>query len=788
MADESKIKFSQFPELTEAAAEGTDYFGGYTPGGDNKRMTLENMSGFMLHKSNAGEAFKDNFVKVSETEPQSADNRIWVKDGTTEEVEVPTYEEFNELKNNNSYNILYGLFSTVTKTIAGVTYAFEGNHVTVSGASTGTSVYVLLPGSVLPSDMVPGHTYPVKYETSSNDVRLRIIYRDSSGTTLSTTFYVENGVTEVPADAVSWTIGLVVVNGKTFVTPESVLIGGILSAKTNLDISTDIAQETENRVSADTELMVAFHEHVDDMAGVTEIEMVDGAYIDCSGSTVNLNAPVAHASYRYAVVECSRGDLFSIKGTGGSASRLYAFVNTSGGVIAVANSNLTVTDYLEIIAPESASFLVLNDKSKAVSYIGRMIKSRVTRLEERAFNDLSSNSFWEQGGISSASGAIAGNATRIRTPLIPNVVKTVRCAPHVKYAVFVYDPHTSNYLGLWNGSSIEKSVHWFNSLSPYNGRILGQYKIRILGARTVDSRDIAPSEYASFAIEVATDYTMSAYGEAADAGVCSDMISDAANNNTNLVVISHRGTRLTRPDSTSSAYIHAKECGFSYAEGDLQRTRDGHYVIGHDNSILSRTGIDANISDMDLSELKALDFGVHLFPEYAGQAILTLEEFLQLCNNLGLKPVLDFKTKTEEQVAEIMEILDCYGLDIYNMNGSLQTLKYILALRPNQFVRRSYETYTATVESEINSLFTDFPDAKFMVAYNYGPSWTDGILLGIKSRGIDLCVYEVNSGSAFESQLMAVQRYYVHTIMCGGDFNPTKYALKRDNNILVPDS
>lgn len=253
---------------------------------------------------------------------------------------------------------------------------------------------------------------------------------------------------------------------------------------------------------------------------------------------------------------------------------------------------------------------------------------------------------------------------------------------------------------------------------------------------------------------------------------------------TNVVSISHRGTRTTRPDSTSIAYINARMCGFKYAEGDLQRTLDGHYVIGHEDDIYDRTGVHKLISQTNLAELKTIDFGSYLFANYSGQAILTLEEFLDLCNNLGMTPVLDFKTKTSAQVSEILSIIDAYGLPIYNINGSLDTLKYVLANKPDQFVRRSYDNYSNAVESEITSLFNAYPNANFMVAYYIaGTGWTDTVLKGLVDRGIPVCPYEINSGTQWETYCSG--KYYIHNIMVGSEFDPSYYASHRDNNILV---
>ncbi|MCI4384890.1 hypothetical protein PGIGA_G00044040 [Pangasianodon gigas] len=67
--------------------------------------------------------------------------------------------------------------------------------------------------------------------------------------------------------------------------------------------------------------------------------------------------------------------------------------------------------------------------------------------------------------------------------------------------------------------------------------------------------------------------------------------------------ISHRGGSGERIESTMEAFTHAVEVGTEMLELDCHLTHDGHVIVSHDENLLRQTGLDANISDLNLEEL-----------------------------------------------------------------------------------------------------------------------------------------------------------------------------------------
>lgn len=129
--------------------------------------------------------------------------------------------------------------------------------------------------------------------------------------------------------------------------------------------------------------------------------------------------------------------------------------------------------------------------------------------------------------------------------------------------------------------------------------------------------------------------------------------------------IAHRGASFHAPESTRPAMALARELGADYLELDLQRTRDGHLVAIHDDTLSRTTNVeavfperaDAPVSDFTLAELKRLDAGSwfneawseRARPGFEGLEILTLDEVYEIARGGDNRPGLYIETKAASQ-------------------------------------------------------------------------------------------------------------------------------------------
>ena len=112
--------------------------------------------------------------------------------------------------------------------------------------------------------------------------------------------------------------------------------------------------------------------------------------------------------------------------------------------------------------------------------------------------------------------------------------------------------------------------------------------------------------------------------------------------------IAHRGLSSRAPENTIKAFQLAGEAGFWGAETDIRRTKDGYFVLMHDDTLKRMCGIDKTPGDMTLAEIKGSPVtGGNHWKEYqsdrSATTIPTLEEYLQTCLEYRMVPVVEIK-------------------------------------------------------------------------------------------------------------------------------------------------
>jgi glycerophosphoryl diester phosphodiesterase len=145
---------------------------------------------------------------------------------------------------------------------------------------------------------------------------------------------------------------------------------------------------------------------------------------------------------------------------------------------------------------------------------------------------------------------------------------------------------------------------------------------------------------------------------AAAAGV-SLLVFTATHNNQRVVVIAHRGASLDAPENTLSAFRKAIEERADYIEMDVQESGDGVVMVVHDSDLMKVADSPLKIWEATAEELRAVDLGSRVGPQFAGEKVPTLEEALQTCRG---RAKMDIELKSyghgrhlEERVVALVE-------------------------------------------------------------------------------------------------------------------------------------
>ena len=162
-----------------------------------------------------------------------------------------------------------------------------------------------------------------------------------------------------------------------------------------------------------------------------------------------------------------------------------------------------------------------------------------------------------------------------------------------------------------------------------------------------------------------------------------------------LINYAHRGASGYAPENTFAAFYLGQRMGANGIETDVQRTRDGVLVLFHDNNSMLRTaGRPEAIQHMTYAQLLELDLGAYMGKAFAGERIVTLEEFLRHFGGKALHLAIEIKEYGVE--ADTLALIDryCRKDHVIVTSGNLASLREMHRLDPD--MRLGYLTRIVT--------------------------------------------------------------------------------------------
>ena len=93
-----------------------------------------------------------------------------------------------------------------------------------------------------------------------------------------------------------------------------------------------------------------------------------------------------------------------------------------------------------------------------------------------------------------------------------------------------------------------------------------------------------------------------------------------------VYVVAHRGAHEGIPENTLAAYQKAIDLGVDFVEIDVRTTKDGRFVSIHNSTVDAYgDGATGEVMDFTLAELRALDIGSRVGPEWEGAKVPTFD-------------------------------------------------------------------------------------------------------------------------------------------------------------------
>lgn len=174
----------------------------------------------------------------------------------------------------------------------------------------------------------------------------------------------------------------------------------------------------------------------------------------------------------------------------------------------------------------------------------------------------------------------------------------------------------------------------------------------------------------------------------------------------NVLMIAHRGLSGLKTENTLNAFIAAGKCSYYGIETDVHITKDGKYVISHDDNLSRVFGLDVNIHTATYEKLRK----IRITDKKTGEVLTvpSLREYLDVCKKYNKVSILELKDDFNKQQLEgiIQEVEDAGMSDkIVYISFFAEALKKMRELLPNaklQFLTGKVDEETINFMLEYN--------------------------------------------------------------------------------------
>ena len=134
--------------------------------------------------------------------------------------------------------------------------------------------------------------------------------------------------------------------------------------------------------------------------------------------------------------------------------------------------------------------------------------------------------------------------------------------------------------------------------------------------------------------------------------------------NNEIELVAHRGGGDLGAENTIAGILAAAEEGVAWSEIDIQRTKDGHYVLNHDGVFQRVAGDSRSSSQMTLAEIKELRVADAFDSSRPAQPVPTIEEAIEASKGkIGLFMELKGKTADKQMVDDMVAMVKAYGVE-----------------------------------------------------------------------------------------------------------------------------
>ncbi len=171
----------------------------------------------------------------------------------------------------------------------------------------------------------------------------------------------------------------------------------------------------------------------------------------------------------------------------------------------------------------------------------------------------------------------------------------------------------------------------------------------------------------------------------------------------NVKMIAHRGVSGIEIENTVDAFVLAGKKSYFGIETDVHVTKDGKFVVHHDDNLLRVWGVDKNICDCEFDFVRK----ICLNKNGKQYVVPTLEEYLEVCNKYKKVAILEFKNEfSTENLVKVVKIVENCGMseNIVYISFASKNIENMRKLFPNS----KLQFLTCNIDDDVVSFCNRF--------------------------------------------------------------------------------
>ena len=208
------------------------------------------------------------------------------------------------------------------------------------------------------------------------------------------------------------------------------------------------------------------------------------------------------------------------------------------------------------------------------------------------------------------------------------------------------------------------------------------------------------------------------------------------------MMVAHRGLSALAPQNSLPALELAVEYGFDGYEFDIHTTKDGQWVVIHDDTVDAMTDGSGLVSDFTLEEIRKLNLDSgNGIENYEKLTVPTLEEALSVCEKSDIIPVIEIKSCDTSYLPTLKDTLDRFSL----------SEKAVIISFDEEYLEK-YRELDTEIEMLLLSSSVEKEDIDWCIEHNAGINYFYGYLYKnvsalkyAREKGVKIGVWTVDN-------------------------------------------